>query len=193
MATMAFFAPLRRAMRRERSPRKVSVLAAATAASPSIRARYGLPFAVTGAAGAFLLPRGFGDSGCELRPGTQVSRGGETPHVEPDLGDGHLRGRATDPGDLIELFHRMGERGNQLLDPALDSDDVGGDRIHPGQHRGQQERVMVGEIPGERLLQPDDLATHRGTGQLRQHLRVPLTRDQGGHHVPAGDPWNDLA
>jgi hypothetical protein len=37
--------------------------------------------AVTGAAGAFLLPGGFGDSGCELRPGAQVPRGGDPAHV----------------------------------------------------------------------------------------------------------------
>jgi hypothetical protein len=97
-------------------------------------------------------------------------------------------GRATDPGDLIEPVDRRRERGDQLLDPALDADDVGVDRIHPGQHRGQQERVMVGEVPGERLLQPTDLAAQARTGQLRQHLRVPLTRDQRGHHLPPGDP-----
>lgn len=39
MATTAFFLPRRRAMRRYRSPRKVSVWAAETAALPSTRAR----------------------------------------------------------------------------------------------------------------------------------------------------------
>src|SRR3954447_6443736 len=42
-ATTAFLPPRRRAMRRERSPRKVWVLPAATAASPRILARYRLP------------------------------------------------------------------------------------------------------------------------------------------------------
>ena len=42
-ATIAFLVPRRRAMRRWRSPKKVSVRPAATAASPSTRARYGLP------------------------------------------------------------------------------------------------------------------------------------------------------
>src|SRR5215470_17741131 len=42
-ATTAFWAPRRRAMRRYRSPRKLSVRAAPTAASPRTRARYRLP------------------------------------------------------------------------------------------------------------------------------------------------------
>src|SRR5512132_1771978 len=42
-ATMARLLPRRRVIRRYRSPRKVSVLLAATAASPSTRASYGLP------------------------------------------------------------------------------------------------------------------------------------------------------
>src|SRR5512132_1930796 len=42
-ATMARLLPCRRVIRRYRSPRKVSVLLAATAASPSTRPRYGLP------------------------------------------------------------------------------------------------------------------------------------------------------
>src|SRR3954468_2666543 len=51
-ATTAFLPPRRRAMRRERSPRKVWVLPAATAASPRILARYRLPCPVD------LLPLG---------------------------------------------------------------------------------------------------------------------------------------
>jgi hypothetical protein len=39
--------------------------------------------AVTGAAGAFLFPGGFGDSGCELRPGAQVSGGGNRSMSSP--------------------------------------------------------------------------------------------------------------
>jgi hypothetical protein len=47
---------------------------------------------------------------------------------------------------------------------------------------------MVAEVAGERLLQHAKLGAQAAAGELRQHLRVPFTRDQGGHHGPAGDP-----
>ena len=51
---------------------------------------------------------------------------------------------------------------------------------------------MVGEPPGERLLQPGGLASHRPTGHVGQNLRVPLPGDQRGHHLPTGHP-EDIA
>ena len=79
--------------------------------------------------------------------------GGEPGHVGPDLGEDDVRGGDPDPGDLIELVHRLGERGDQLLDPGLDRGDVGAGLVDPGEHGAQQERVVVGEVPDERLLQ----------------------------------------
>jgi hypothetical protein len=49
---------------------------------------------------------------------------GEPAHVQPDLGDDDVRGRPPDPGDLIEAFHRRGERGDQLLDLDFHRGDV---------------------------------------------------------------------
>ena len=60
-------------------------------------------------------------------------------------------------GDLIQFGHRRGERGDLLIDPGLHDVDVGGDAVDAGQHGAQQERVVIGEPPGERLLQPPGL------------------------------------
>ncbi len=84
--------------------------------------------------------------------------------------------------------HRLSERGDQVLDPGLDRGDVGVERVDPGQHLAQQERVVVGEPAEERLLQVADLGTHPGPGHLRQHRRVTFAGDQGGHHRPTRDP-----
>ncbi len=90
-----------------------------------------------------------------------MRRGREAAHVQPDLGDDRLRGGDTDSRDLIELAHRVGERGDLLLDPRVEFGDVGADRVDPAQHPPKQERVVIGEGPDERLLQGGDLAPHR--------------------------------
>jgi hypothetical protein len=104
------------------------------------------------------------------------------------LGQDRVRGGQVDPGHLIELAHRCGERGDLFCDPRVQSGDIAGDRVHPGEHRAQQERVVIGEVAGERLLQHGDLLAHGVPGQLRQHLGVALPGDQRGQHVPPGDP-----
>ncbi len=96
----------------------------------------------------------------------------------------------SDAGDLIQPGHHLRERGDLLLDPGVQRSDVAADRIDAGQHLAEQERVMFGEVAGERLFQQDDLLPQGPPGQLRQHLRVALTGHQRGHHVPAGDPEN---
>src|SRR5215470_17660332 len=56
----------------------------------------------------------------------------------------------------------------------------------PGQHGAQQERVMIGEVAGERLFQHGDLLAHAAPGQLREHLGAALSGHQRGEHVPPG-------
>src|ERR687888_47285 len=70
--------------------------------------------------------------------------GGEAGHVQADLGDEDRGGGRSDPGDLIEAGHRVGERGQVGLDLGFDVGDVGGGGVDAGQHLGQQERVVVG-------------------------------------------------
>jgi hypothetical protein len=93
-----------------------------------------------------------------------------------------------DTRDLIEPGHRLRERGDLLIDPGLHHVNVSGNCVHPGQHGPQQERVMLGEPPSERLLQAAGLTAHRPARQLGQDLRVTLTGDQRRHHVPPGHP-----
>jgi hypothetical protein len=81
-----------------------------------------------------------------------VCRAGEAGHVHADLGDELLSGGDPDPGDLIEPFGQRGERGDHRLDPVRHLVDLGGQRVDVGQHRLQQEAVVVFEVPGQRLL-----------------------------------------
>ena len=53
-----------------------------------------------------------------------------------------------------------------MSNPALDRGDVRAGLIDPGEHGGQQERVVVGELSDERLLQHRDLAAHAALRQL---------------------------
>ena len=117
-----------------------------------------------------------------------MAGGGEPFHIGADLGQDHARGGGVDAGDLIQPLCCCGERGDHLLDPAVERGDVSVDGIDPGQHLGQQEGVVIGEVAGERFLQCGDLAAHRGPCHLRQHPRVTLAGDQRRQHLPAGDP-----
>jgi hypothetical protein len=103
-----------------------------------------------------------------------MASGGESAHVQADLGDDHLGGGRADTGDLIESVDRGREREDLLVDLAVQGGDVGADPVHPGQHPSQQERVVGGEVPGERFLQHTDLASHSAVRHLGEHLRVPL-------------------
>jgi hypothetical protein len=103
----------------------------------------------------------------------QVPGGGEPGHVGADLGEDHVR---------------AGQRGGLLGDVLIQHGDIGADRIDPPEHGAEQERMMVSEVTGERLLQHGDLAAHGTPGQLREHLRVSFPGDQRRQHVPAGDP-----
>jgi hypothetical protein len=117
-----------------------------------------------------------------------VAGGGEAGHVDPDLGDYAGGGGAADAVDLVEPAHRLGERGDQLLDLGVQRGDVGVDGTGPGQHPPQQKGVVVGEVPGERLFQGGQLGPHPALGQLRQRFGVALPSDQRRHHRPPGDP-----
>lgn len=75
-----------------------------------------------------------------------------------------------------------GGRGSVHVQPDLG--DVAAHGIDAREHVLEQEGVMLGERADERLLQCADLASHRGAGQLRQHLRVTLLGDQRVEHTP---------
>jgi hypothetical protein len=52
-----------------------------------------------------------------------------------------------------------------LADPGGEGIDLGGERVDPGQHHAQHEGVVIGEVPGERLLQDAGLGAHVPVGQ----------------------------
>jgi hypothetical protein len=92
------------------------------------------------------------------------------------------------PGDLIQPVDDAGERGDQLGKLGVELGQVGVQRVHPGQHLGEQEGVLVGEAPGERLRQWAEFGAQPGLGQLREDLGVALSSQQRGQHGPPGDP-----
>jgi hypothetical protein len=74
--------------------------------------------------------------GSEAGPRGQLPRRGEPAHVHSNLGDDR-GGDRTDAGYLLEPRRGVNERGQLILDMGVDVVDVGGDRVHPGEHFGQ--------------------------------------------------------
>jgi hypothetical protein len=72
--------------------------------------------ALAGGAG-LLRPAGCSARGANLAQEARWPGVEEAGHVLPDLGDEFLRAGAADAGDLIELGHPAGERGQCLVDP----------------------------------------------------------------------------
>jgi hypothetical protein len=81
-------------------------------------------------------------------------------------------------GDLIQLGHLVGKRGEQLLDPAGQLVDLGAERVDAAGHHPHQVAVVGTEVPGERLRQDAELGAHPPLCQLREHLRVALAGDE---------------
>ena len=79
--------------------------------------------------------------------------GREPGHVRSQLGEQQACGELADPGDLVQPINRPGEAGDQLLELGVELGQVGVQLVHSGQHLGEQEGVLVGEEPGERLHQ----------------------------------------
>lgn len=79
--------------------------------------------------------------------------GGRDPgHVEPYFRDDHAGVGRADPGDGFQTLHGVSERGDLVLDLDLDLRDVDVDRVDPGEHLGQQERVVIAEPADERHM-----------------------------------------
>jgi hypothetical protein len=96
--------------------------------------------------------------------------------------------RSCHAGDLIQLLHLIGKRGEQLLDPAGQLIGLGAERVDAVQHHPQQVAVVGAEVPGDRLLQDAQLGAHPALRQLREHLRVALPGDQRLQHLATRHP-----
>jgi len=81
-----------------------------------------------------------------------VGWGREAGHVHADLGDDHRGGGGTDAGDLVQAGHRRGEREDLGVDLGVKVGDVRVQGVDAGEHLGQQEAVVVGEVSDEGLL-----------------------------------------
>jgi hypothetical protein len=114
--------------------------------------------------------------------------GGEAAPVGADLGQDHLGGGPADAADLIPPVHRRRERGDQLLELAVQLGDVGVRRSYPGQQLGQQEPVMVGAVAGERLLQDAARGPHAAPVPAARAAWGVLARDQRRQQLAARDP-----
>jgi hypothetical protein len=103
--------------------------------------------------------------------------GREPGHVRSQLGEQQARGDLADPGDLVQPINRPSEVGDQLLDLGVELGQVGVQLVHPGQHLGQQEGVLVGEEPTERLHQRAEFGAHRARASCAGDLgsRSPAT------------------
>ena len=157
------------------------------AVSPSVPARYRLPFLALARplrAPDWVVQRG------AAAPGDQVAAGGEPAHVHAGLGDGILGSAPGPAGHRLGLLELFLIRGQQVFDHFGQGADVGGDPVDAFQHGLEQGGVGVGEefSAFQGLFQLDDLATDGGAGQLGQHLRVAFPGDQVVHDVPACHP-----
>src|SRR5262249_19175929 len=128
--------------------------------------------------GGFGPAGGLAGFGRELGPGDQVAGGGGAGHLGADLGDDLLSADDADPGERSELGRRAGGGGDRLLDPGGEGVYLGGERVDPGKHHGQQEGVVLGEVPGERLGQDALFAAHGSAGQAGEHVGIALPGDQ---------------
>jgi hypothetical protein len=106
----------------------------------------------------------------------------------PSSGNEQLRGGLAEPGDRIQPVDRPSQGGDQLGELGVELGEIGVQRVHPAQQLAQQEGVLVGEEPTERLLQQAEFGAQPGAGQLRQDLGVALSGQQRGQHGPPGHP-----
>jgi hypothetical protein len=100
--------------------------------------------------------------GANLAHDTRCPAVGNLARVRPELDNKQLRSELADPGDLIQPVDRLGEAGDQLGKFGVQLGQVGVQGVHPGQHLGEQEGVLVGEEPTERLRQRAEFGAQPG-------------------------------
>ena len=141
-------------------------------------------------------------------PGHQVTGGGESAHVQADLGDDGLGALPADAGDLVQAIDGGQHRGvrapagagaggavgvgalgggdgcDQFLDAGGEPADLHVELVDLVQQHPGQLGVMVVETAGERFDQRGPLGLHPAAGQVGEHLRVPFPGDERLQHVP---------
>jgi hypothetical protein len=106
-----------------------------------------------------------------------------TPHV----GDDALGGALADPSDGVQPVTGHRERGDHLVDAAVQGGDGAFQVLQVVKRQPDQQRVVVAEAAAQRLAQLGELLGQLALGQLRQDLGVAFAGDQGLEDRPARD------
>jgi hypothetical protein len=79
------------------------------------------------------------------------------------------------------------ERGDHLVDAAIQGGDGAFQMLQVGKGQPDQQRMVLAEAAPQRLAQLGELLAQLALGQLRQDLPVAFAGDQGLQHRPARD------
>src|SRR5512132_1962923 len=185
-ATMARLLPRRRVIRRYRSPRKVSVLLAATAASPSTRARYGLPCPVD--PWPLRLPADSLTPGANLAHDTRCPAVGNRVMSVPSSAMSSCAASWPIPGI-------SSSRSTASVNGAISSASLASSSARPASSAFTRASILPNKKACWSVKNPvnasangPSLARRRVRASRAGDLGVALSSDQCGQHGPAGDP-----
>ena len=100
-----------------------------------------------------------------------MPRGAKPGHVTTGLSDDHLSGGLTHPGNGRQLLQLAGKRAHRLLDPRREFQDRRTELVDALQVQSAQKRVVVCEVPGQRLDQlTRKLQSGTGRGETRRSV-----------------------
>jgi hypothetical protein len=117
-----------------------------------------------------------------------MSRGGEAAHLDADLGDDHLGGAPTHPGNGDQPLQLLTERADHPVDLDVQALDRGRELVDVIQVHPQHQRVMGAETPLQRPAQLRDLRPQPGARQLGEGVDIADTGDERLEHLPGRHP-----
>jgi hypothetical protein len=114
--------------------------------------------------------------------------GREAVHVDTDLGDHDLSRAGLDARDRHQQLPGPTERGDQLIDPSVESSFDVGEVVDVVEDRAHQGRVVLTAAAGHGLTQLEHLAAQLPDGEIREGLGVAFTVTQRWQDPPGRDP-----
>jgi hypothetical protein len=116
-----------------------------------------------------------------------VRGAGEAGHLQPALGQQHLRAAPADARDRGHWGDQLIQRGQLRLDPLIELADLVVQEVKVRQDVGDQQPVVLAAEPARLCLGQLRLAVAQpALRQPRQHLRVVLPAGQRRHDRPSG-------
>ena len=103
-----------------------------------------------------------------------MSRGGEAAHVDPDLGDDHLRGAAAHPGNRDQVLELFTERADHSVHLLVQPHDIGRELVDVIQVHPQHQRVVGIEPALQGLPEQAESLTATGRGRASP-ARAPIS------------------